>query len=285
MSTGKIPNITRAIDPNQCAAMRCKNAPTTYVSGAHWHLHAGVNVPLCDTHKVPLLMRDATVVQSLVDTEGESVDPQEEEKKNPVPSDAGGAARALVAATTEEANESLNLVEQLSADTQEDLEFISELLIDVKKKLNQLLEVEASITHPMKVLLDGARDLFRPAKNKLALLEAILKGKIAHAKAVEASNNARALAEVAEAHRTGDTAAAAAAISQVRHQSNVEGVATRVAWTWEIEDHEAVPREYLIVNDKMLNSLCKGSEMPQGIPGIKFVQKNIVIVRGAGAQA
>lgn len=273
--TNKIPNITKVFDQNQCAAMRCKSAPTCFVPGDPWQL-PNASVPLCDVHKVPVLMQDVSAVLSSapepVQTDNKSLAIEE-------------TAKALVAETNAEVSESIELAKALEINTQEDLDFVSELLIDVKKKLNQLVEVEQSVTRPMRDLLEGARELFRPARNKLVLLESLLKGKIADAKAREAENNRRALAELAEAHAAGDAAATEAALAQVRHQTNVEGVSTRVGWTWEVVDPSQIPREYLVVNTIMLNAMCKGSKEPEAVPGIKFVQKNIVTVRSAEARA
>lgn len=275
----KIPNITQVITPNKCSAMRCKADASHIASGAHWGHAPALGIPLCDVHGFEGDAEGAS--ESFVSVSGTEV----LERVVPAPSAGEDTARALVASTSAEADESLALVEQLRIDTQEDLAFVSELLVDVKTKLNYLLEAEAKITSPLNALLKGARDLFRPARNKLTLLEAVLKGKIAQAKAEEAANNARALALAAQAQAQGDAEVAAAAIAQVRHQSNVEGVKTRLAWGWEVESLEDVPLEYLVVNEKMLNWLCKGSEIPKPVPGIKFVQKTIVSVNGAGVNA
>lgn len=294
-NTNTKPNIKQTIDPKQCAAMRCKSTPTAWVSGIHWDFDVRMGVPLCDTHFTPdlrageeeltrLLQEEKTPREDLgafIETHGESTPAP----AAPAPTSTfDEAARSMVTATVHEADESIVLVQGIQIESQDDLNFVNELLVDVKRKLNQVLEVEARVTKPLSALLESTRDLFRPAKQKLSLLEAMLKGRVADAKAREDANNRAALARAAEAHAAGDTQAVDAALVQVRHQSNVEGVETRIGWTWEVEDLGRIPVEYFKLDETALNKLCKGSAEPKPVPGIRFVQKNIVVVRGAGVQ-
>lgn len=296
MSTNTKPNIKQTIDPKQCAAMRCKHAPTVWVSGIHWDFDQRMGVPLCDVHfTADLREAEAALVELLAEGNATApvlqVGPKEdlgaliETHGEPEPlSTFDEAARSLVASTAHEADESIELVREIKVNSQEDLIFVNELLVDVKRKLNQVLEVEARVTKPLNALLASTRDLFRPAKHKLSLLEAMLKGRIADAKAREATSNRESLAKAAEAHAAGDSEGTAAALAQVRHQTNVEGVTTRDAWTWELEDIEQVPRMFMKLDESALNKLCKSATQPQPLPGIRFVHKDIVIVKGAGVQ-
>lgn len=269
-------NIKKTLDPKQCAAMRCKSTPVSFVSGDAWQLPDGARVPLCDVHmgRSTLVVHGTEVLSAAGALE-----------KRPAPDAAGRAAETLARELNEELSESIELAKTFEVKTQADLDFVAELLIDVKRKLNQLAEAEASVTKPIRELLEGARELFRPAKNKLTLFEAMLKGKIAHARAVEDANNRKALADVEAAHTSGNEQAVEAALAQIRHQSNVDGVSTRVGWTWQLEDISKVPLEYLEVDTLKLNALCRKAAEPDPIPGIRFVSKNIVTVRSKEAQA
>jgi len=298
MSTNTKPNIKQTIDPKQCAAMRCKHPPTVWVSGIHWDFDQRMGVPLCDLHFTADLREAEAVLAefsketapgtttvfvpkedlgAFIETHGEPA---------PKPSTTfDDAARSLVVATSKEADESIALVRDIKIECQEDLVFVNELLVDVKRKLNHVLEVEARVTEPHRALLESTRDLFRPAKQKLSVLEAVLKGKVAGAKAEEDASNRAALAQAAEAHKAGDADGTAAALAQVRHQTNVDsGVTTRVGWAWELVDIEQVPRVYMKLDESALNKLCKGATEPQQLPGIRFVQKDIVVVKTNGVQ-
>ena len=57
------------------------------------------------------------------------------------------------------------------------------------------------------------------------------------------------------------------------------GVYTTTTWTWEVENLADVPREYLIVNEKMLNGIAKSTKGSIKVPGIKFVPKTGISAR------
>ncbi len=51
-------------------------------------------------------------------------------------------------------------------------------------------------------------------------------------------------------------------------------------WVYEIVDPLAVPREYLVVDTAMLNAIAKKHHDQKQIPGVRFINKPIITVRG-----
>lgn len=55
-------------------------------------------------------------------------------------------------------------------------------------------------------------------------------------------------------------------------QTKVEGLGSRKVWKWRCADLDQVPRPYLMLNEKLLNSLATSTKGSQQIPGIEFYQ-------------
>jgi site-specific DNA-methyltransferase (adenine-specific) len=267
------PNIKKKImTPGQCAAMRCVREASGYASGAHWGQDG--TVPLCPVHLVTV---EGVITSPELELESAATDgalvtmlqvPQADE-----------STLQGLEALRAEAFEAGNLLASFTIATREDLEFASEMLLDVKRKINQVATAEAKVTHPLRDVLERAREIFRPAKTHLFALEGAIKAKIADAKQREAADNERALQEARLAAENGDQETLEGALAKVRHESNIAGVTTRTGWTWELIDIDAVPREYLTVDEKKINALCRGSAEPAPVPGVRFVQRDIVVAR------
>ena len=55
-------------------------------------------------------------------------------------------------------------------------------------------------------------------------------------------------------------------------QTKVEGLGSRKVWKWRLTDLHQVPRAYLMLNEKLLNSLATSTKGSQQIAGIEFYQ-------------
>jgi len=55
-------------------------------------------------------------------------------------------------------------------------------------------------------------------------------------------------------------------------QTKVEGLGSRKVWKWRCSNLDQVPRAYLMLNEKLLNSLATSTKGSQQIPGIEFYQ-------------
>jgi hypothetical protein len=56
-------------------------------------------------------------------------------------------------------------------------------------------------------------------------------------------------------------------------------VSTRKEWDFEIVDEDAIPRKYLIVDEKMLRGLAKAEKEKAEVPGVRFFSKRVPITR------
>lgn len=52
--------------------------------------------------------------------------------------------------------------------------------------------------------------------------------------------------------------------------TKVAGLGSRKVWRWRITNKLLVPREYLAINETLLNALSKSLKQPDAIPGIEF---------------
>lgn len=110
----------------------------------------------------------------------------------------------------------------------------------------------------------------------------------AERKAAEAAEklNAEAVAAIEEGNeeKAQDLAmqsAMKAAEVNVPAPQKIKGITTSQVWTFEVEDFNLVPREYLVVNEQALSSLAKSTKGSFKVPGIKFVPKTQIAARTA----
>jgi hypothetical protein len=50
----------------------------------------------------------------------------------------------------------------------------------------------------------------------------------------------------------------------------VAGVAHRVVWKWRVKDLAAVPRDYMVLDEKLLNEIARTRKDQAAVPGIEF---------------
>lgn len=56
----------------------------------------------------------------------------------------------------------------------------------------------------------------------------------------------------------------------------VQGVQRRKVWKYRVVDSAQVPREYMLINDQMLNSLAKSAKGTIHVPGVEFYEEEIL---------
>lgn len=184
---------------------------------------------------------------------------------------------------------------------------LSEINGRIKAVENWRKEATGPIKQGIKVIEDSCRSITDPLKK----IDSILRGKVqgfmnARQRFLEeearkkrekeiALEKARAF-EAAKTAMTTDSEVAATeaiqrqenvtrlesrpvAVSQTVRSSNFTMAQTKV-WTWEITDEAKVPREYLIIDEKRINTLARSfEETPVEIPGITFKQESRIAMR------
>ena len=163
--------------------------------------------------------------------------------------------------------------------SKEDLEFAAEALTETKQNLKRLDDKRKEISGPLNEALRAANGLFKPAISFYQECEKLLKSKIAAA-AAKADQVAReALQTAGEAAGQGDAEGLTTAL-EVHDQASefpvTSGVQYRTSWKFEVTDEKLVPREYLTVNMRLVQSVVTHKKGDTDIPGIRAFEEKII---------
>jgi len=191
--------------------------------------------------------------------------------------------------------------------TPAEYEAMGNFLKEVKTRSKRLEGELKSITDPLNIALKNVRALFKPALDALSVLEKSAKAAIndydfraeQERRKLEAELRAKQEQErkrlevQAEALRAQgkekqaevkEAKAEMIAAKPVIIASNVpkiDGVSKRVIWRYRIVDENAIPREYLMPNDKKIGEVIRATNGTVKIPGIEAYQENIISSRQA----
>lgn len=225
----------------------------------------------------------------------------------------------IVAAQEREAKAILEVAQSYVIDSPEMATAAAEELGSIKAKAKQLDELRKSMTRPLDEAKDRIMDLFRGPQDLLAKAETTIKGAISTWQAEERrkADEARRAAEEAarkererleaerkaaeeaarEAAAAGDESAAAAAQAHavvlaaeaevvehlapavVEQPTKLAGIATRQDWYFEIVDEAAIPREFLVVDEKKVRAYVKAMKSDAKIPGVRVFAKDVISAR------
>lgn len=171
-------------------------------------------------------------------------------------------------------SEALEEAEKLEIETQEDVDFVQAELINIKQQWQQWEEKRKGITKPMNDALREVRALFKPVQDGLKSLESVLKRKLLQAKEREAAEQARLLAAASQAEKPEEVKAALIRASETRVE--MPGASVIETWRWEVVDANAIPREYLIPDEKKINAVVRAAKENTNIPGVRtWVEKSL----------
>lgn len=215
----------------------------------------------------------------------------------------------------------LEVAQAYSIDSPEMAAAAAEELGSIKAKQKELDELRKSLTRPLDEAKARIMDLFRKPQELLAQAETTIKGAIGSWQAEErlrAEEQRRAAEEVARAERerlaeearqaeeaakaaaaAGDESAAAEAQAKavvlaaeaevvehlapavVEAPAKLAGVSTRQDWDFEIVDANAIPREFLVVDEKKVRAYVKAMKSDAKIPGVRVFAKEVIAARAA----
>lgn len=200
-------------------------------------------------------------------------------------------------------------VKSLRISSQSDYDYAAKLLSNIKSIGKMAEEARKKITTPLDQAKSAVMDLFRPTSTAVENLERHLKGlMIAYvteqerirreqedklrreAAAKEAAEKKRLEERAAKAEASGKTEKA----EELRQQAEevfvsapiiasnvqkVDGISMRKNWKARVVDATKVPREYLIVNEPMLDKMAKATKGELNIPGVEFYSEDIISSR------
>lgn len=166
--------------------------------------------------------------------------------------------------------------------TEADKALAGEHLQEVKARLKNLETERRKITDPLHQAKKAVDDLFRKPKQALQALERELKQGIAHYLDAQRAKTEKALEQVAKAE---SEAEATEALAKVTHTTAPQGVSVRYKYRARVVDADKVPREFLGVDLRAVQSYSdaevRHNGKPPEIPGIAFDREPIVTARAA----
>ena len=177
-----------------------------------------------------------------------------------------------------EAEDYLKELDGFTVDDQEDLELAAESLKEVKSRVKRLDEMKKRITDPMNEAIKEVRKLFAPPIDYWGQCERKLKKAIAEGHARAHEKQRKALKAAAKASQAGDAEGAAAAMEAAARSDfePVKGLSMRHTFDFEIEDFDAVPDEYKVVDEQKVKAVIRAHKGTVNIPGIKVIRKSSI---------
>ncbi len=184
-----------------------------------------------------------------------------------------------------------------NASNEEAAGFLKKIKADQKEIKNFFAEMKEAAAAAHKAICNRENSLLKPLqesesllKNKMSVFwEAQEKIRIeAERKAAEEAEklNSEAVAAIKEgdeekAQELTTQANIRTAAVQVSAPQKVSGISVREVWKWEVTDINAVPRQYLIVNESALNAIAKSAKDTLKVPGIRFYAEKSIAARTA----
>lgn len=158
------------------------------------------------------------------------------------------------------------------------LEVAKSLAQIAKAQNTELEDLRKTTVKPFDDAKKKVQEAFTPLIKRLGVLESSFKLAIMEAHARFQEQQDQALQEVHRAHQAGDGAGAALAVQQVQQLETQlpQGMSIRRDISFEVDNLEQVPREYFVLNDRMvIDALRAGTR----IPGIRLVYKEVPVIR------
>lgn len=169
----------------------------------------------------------------------------------------------------------LQEAKDLVVETQADIEFAAESLAEIKGDKERFKAVLDSAVEPAEQSINIIKSWFKPGLDTFEQIEKIFKEKIKVAYETSFQKQHEALKEAAEASIAGDEDTADEAMERANafELQPIKGLSLRNTWDYEIEDFDAVPDEYKVVDDKKVMAVIRAHKGKINIPGIKPIRK------------
>lgn len=211
------------------------------------------------------------------------------------PIDISGAKTAQTQATL-----MLDNAQQTVIQNQGTYEQAAFFLKTVKEKYKQLDIMRKSITKPLDDSKAQVMNLFRPSIEMLEQAESIIKRSMItyedeqerirreqelklqqeaarkQREALQKAEAARASGNESKAEKYENRAAAVVAPVLAARVNGVQGIARKKVWKYRVDDVNAIPREYMIPNEKLIGDVVRSSKGAIQIPGITAYPEDII---------
>lgn len=161
-----------------------------------------------------------------------------------------------------------------------------DILKDVKSKYNAIEDERKKMTRPLDEAKKRIMDFFRAPLERLATVENGIKRALLsyqqEQERIRQEQERKLREKAAKAEEKGKTEKAddlkmqAAAVSQMDTAPKVAGLATKTIWKFRVTDINSVPREYMAINEKMVQQVATATKGKLAIPGIEFYSEDTI---------
>jgi Rad3-related DNA helicase len=159
----------------------------------------------------------------------------------------------------------------------------TETLKALTAKHRELEERRKSATRPLDEAKKQIMAWFRPAVDELAAALHVLRramGEYTHAQNLLQQKAVAAYGQALSEGRTPDKAALVQAFEGA--PAPVAGTQTRTVWKFEIVDEAALPRAFMIADEKRIGEIVRQEKDQTNIPGVRVFAETVVVVKGNG---
>lgn len=193
--------------------------------------------------------------------------------------------------------------EKYSIATQEDYSAAADHLRAVKSKAKELDAMRKEMTRPLDESKAKIMDFFRRPSSMLERAEGLIKNAMVawHQKQealreaqrreqqrqldeIRAAQTAKLEAEAAAKLKEGKESEAMACLVaaeelpttvKVAAAPRLAGISYRTQWLWEVTDFEALPNQFKMINEKVLNAMVTSNKDKTKVPGVRVFSKEI----------
>jgi hypothetical protein len=174
----------------------------------------------------------------------------------------------------------LAIVQATPITTPEQYTEAGEELKEIKGELKRVTALRDEAIKPLQAVVTTIKSWFAPALSRLEEAEQTRKRQVStylEAKAA-AENQARlalqdaVMSDGPDAGQAGANALAALTVA-AESAPKVAGVSSSKIWDFEITDINAIPREFLMVNEPAIRAFIKAAKRPDAIPGVRAFEK------------
>lgn len=164
------------------------------------------------------------------------------------------------------------------------------LLLSIKDLLKQVKEKQDFVVRPLNEHVKRLRGMFKPTIDQLETADRELRKKVldyrslvareAERKQAKMMEKAEEQLEAGDQEAAQETAVEALAVQGPERVMNGDAgqVTTQRPWVFEVEDAGAVPREYLLVDEKAIRKAVQAGA--RNIPGVRIYQTERLAVGG-----
>lgn len=153
------------------------------------------------------------------------------------------------------------------------------LVVEAKKRFQLLEARRTAITKPILASKRAIDDLFMPVLSALQDAERILKQKMGRFTLQREQERRALMVAAATQHQTMTLAGQQAPPLVIPAPAVAQGVSVRAVWDCEVTNSELVPRQYCVVDERLIRAQIPKDGPPQPIPGVRWFQREQVAVR------